>query len=257
MTAPRTITLVRDAFPERPAIDTAISRAILHRVADGLEPETLRLYRPADFVAFGPTDLFTPGYAQAAAVARSAGYGAVLRMAGGKAAVFHGQTIAFSWTIPDPNPRASIYPRYEEVTGIMAAAFRRLGVDARVGEIPSEYCPGAYSINARGQKKLLGVGQRLVAQAVHVGGVIVVGQSARVRDILIPVYDALGLSWNPETAGSIEDEVGAIRFEDVVEAIAAEFGARYSLVEGGVSPETLALADTLEHEHIAPERRPA
>jgi len=37
----------------------------------------------------------------------------------------------------------------------MAAAFRRLGVDARVGEVSGEYCPGAHSVNARGATKLI------------------------------------------------------------------------------------------------------
>ena len=39
----------------------------------------------------------------------------------------------------------------------------RLGVDARVGEVPGEYCPGAFSVNARGRIKLAGVGQRLIS----------------------------------------------------------------------------------------------
>ena len=63
----------------------------------------------------------------------------------------------------------------------MEDSFRRLGVDARVGEIPGEYCPGAYSVNARGVKKLMGVGQRLVPSAAHVGGVVVVNGANRVQ----------------------------------------------------------------------------
>ena len=90
------------------------------------------------------------------------------------------------------------------------AALARLGVDARVGEVPGEYCPGAFSVNARGRTKLAGVGQRLISGAAHLGGVVVVRDSAGVRDVLIPVYEALGLEWDPETTGSVEDEVPGV-----------------------------------------------
>ena len=51
--------------------------------------------------------------------------------------------------IADPQPPKRTYERFEEVAGLIADALRALGVDARVGEVPGEYCPGAYSVNAR------------------------------------------------------------------------------------------------------------
>ncbi len=105
--------------------------------------------------------------------------------------MFHKGTVAFTWTIPDRNPRENIDARFRETASLIASALSRLGVDARVGEVPGEYCPGAYSVNARGRTKLMGVGQRIVSGAAHVGGVVVVGDSGRVRDVLTPVYDAL------------------------------------------------------------------
>jgi len=94
------------------------------------------------------------------------------------------------------------HARFEATAELMAAALARLGVDARVGEVPREYCPGAYSVNAGGRRKLVGVGQRVIARAAHVGGVIIVAQSERVRAVLEPVYRALGLDWDPATAGA-------------------------------------------------------
>ncbi len=248
----RPIRLVTRAFHDRPALDTAVSRALLQRVSEGKEPETLRLHRPLALVAFGPQDTRAAGYRQAVAAARAGGFEAINRLAGGRAAVFHEDTIAFSWAIPDPNPRAGVEARFQELADIMAAAFRRLGVDARIGEVAGEYCPGRYSVNARGRKKLMGVGQRLVAGAAHVGGVVVVGSSYRVRDILVPVYRALDIAWDPDTTGSLEDEIGPIRHEDVLQAIVDEFASRYRLVDGSLSPETLALAEAVEAEHMAP-----
>ena len=248
----RTIRLTTEAYLQRPALDTAVSRSLLLNVADGKEPETLRLHRPSAIVAFGRQDSRSPGYAAAVRAARENGFEAVQRLVGGKAAVFHEDTLAFAWAIPNRQPREGVKARFEEVAGIMEDSFKRLGVDARVGEIPGEYCPGAYSVNARGMKKLMGVGQRLVPSAAHVGGVVVVNGRSRVRDVLLPVYRHLGFDWDPETAGSIGDEVGAVTYHDVQQAIIDAFSARYDLEEAPLSAETVELAGRLEPDHVVP-----
>lgn len=246
----RSIRLVRETVPGRPALDTALSRATLERVAAQLEPETLRLYRPDPIVAFGRRDAASPGYAAAVALARERGFAAVQRLAGGRAAVFHEGTLAFAWAIPDPDARLNIQRRFQELAEIMAAAFRRLGVDARIGEVPGEYCPGAHSVNARGERKLMGVGQRLIPGATHVGGVVVVEGGERVRDVLEPVYDALAFDWRPATAGSLREEKEGLDLDLAEEAILDEFGRRHDLDPGSVSDATRELADTREADHV-------
>ena len=248
----RTIRLTTEAFLERPALDTAVSRSLLLSVAGGREPETLRLHRTSAIVAFGRQDSRSPGYADAVQAARENGFEAVQRLVGGKAAVFHEETLAFAWAIPDGQPREGVTARFEEIAGIMEESFRRLGVEARVGEIPGEYCPGAYSVNARDVKKLMGVGQRLVPSAAHVGGVVVVDGGSRVRDVLLPVYGHLEVDWDPETAGSIADEVGAVTYGDVEQAIIDAFSARYELEEAPLSSETVEMAERLESDHVVP-----
>lgn len=242
--------LVRDGFPERPAYDTAVSRALMLRVAAGEEPETFRLHGPGATLAFGRQDLREPGYPAAVGVARAAGFAAVQRLAGGRAAVFHPDTLAFSHEVPDPAPRRGIHERFFAISDLMRAALRRLGVDARVGEVPGEYCPGAYSINARGTRKIVGMGQRLVTGAAHVGGVVVAAGSDRVRHVLVPVYAALGIPWQPSSVGSVEDEIGPISADVVVEAIIDELALRYDLVDGHFNRETLQLAEALEADHL-------
>ena len=241
----RPIRLIRERFADPPVLDTAVSAAILRAVSAGREPETLRIHRPAPIVAFGPKDRTAPGYAKAVAAARRHGFAVVDRLAGGRAAVFHERTIAFSWVLPDRAPRLRIRERFDEVALLMAGAFRSLGVDARVGSVPGEYCPGDHSVNARGRVKIMGVGQRLVAKAAHVGGVIVVGESGRIRDVLIPVYEALDLEWDPSTVGSLEDEVGPIGWDVVERAVIDAFADRYALTEETLAPETVAEARTL------------
>jgi octanoyl-[GcvH]:protein N-octanoyltransferase len=226
-------------------MDTAVSRAILERVSIGIEPETLRIHRPGPVVAFGPRDRVAPGFDRAVVAARLHGFDPVLRLAGGRAAVFHQDTIAFSWVIPEPEPRQGTTARFEEISSIIAAALRRLGVDARVGEVPGEYCPGAHSVNARGKAKLMGVGQRLVQHAAHVGGVVVVDGGDRIRGVLLPIYEALGLVWDPRTVGSLADEDPSISWEGAVRVILDEFDDRYRLEEGQISEDALARAREL------------
>ena len=251
MSGRRDISLIRAGFPQPSTMDTAISHAILREVSLGRQPETLRLHRPGPIVAFGPKDRLAPGYRSAILAARALGFGSVQRLAGGRAAVFHEQTVAFSWAIPHPSPRLNIRDRFQEVADIMASAFRTLGVDARIGEVRGEYCPGAHSVNARGRTKLMGVGQRIVLRAAHVGGVVVVGEGARIREVLLPVNRALGLAWDPETVGSLQDEVPGIDWERAEAAIIEGFAARFGLVETGLPEEVVSTARTLERVHLA------
>ena len=247
------IVVHEDSFPARPAYDTAVSRALLHAVAEGRSPAALRLYDPGDAVAFSLLDRVQPGFRGAVAAARARGFDAMLRLAGGRAAVFTHETLGFAWCVPDPEPRAAIGARFEEVAATVAAALRRLGADARVGAVPGEYCPGDHSVNARGQRKLMGVGQRIVKGGAHVGGVIVLGGSARIRDVLVPVYEHLSYAWDPATVGSLEDELGAVPRAALVDALLAELGKAHSLERAPLAKELLAAAEAIEGEHrIAP-----
>jgi octanoyl-[GcvH]:protein N-octanoyltransferase len=245
----RTITLVRDGFPNPPERDTAVSHAILRLVARGALPETLRIYRPGRLIGFGPRDRVAPGFAAAVEAARRRGFGAVERLAGGRAAVFHEGTLALSWAIPDADARAGIRPRFELLAEIVVDALRSLGIDARVGEVPGEYCPGEHSVNTRGRTKLMGVGQRVVEGAAHVGGVIVVDGADLIRDTLIPVYAALEVDWDPGTVGSLAAEVPGLTWDDAGIALEAAFARRFYLVEGAVGTDVVAEADALAPRH--------
>src|SRR5215213_4296537 len=128
--------LVRHSFPDQPELSTAISRTILRRVAAGELAPTVRIHRPGDEFAFGRQDLASPGYRAAAEAARAAGFAAVERLAGGRAAVFHSGTIAIALAYSDPQPPKRTYARFEEMAGLIVSALRSLGVDARIGETP-------------------------------------------------------------------------------------------------------------------------
>jgi lipoate-protein ligase A len=235
--------LIRHSFPDQPELSTAVSRTILQRVAAEELPPTVRIHRPGNEVAFGRQDLASPRYEEAAEAARAAGFAAVERLAGGRAAVFHGGTIAIARAYADPQPPKRTYARFQEMADLIAAALGGLGVDARVGEVPGEYCPGAYSVNARGAAKLAGVGQRMIRGGAHMGGVIVASGGREVARVLEPVYRALELDWDPATSGSVSDELGRkVDVGEVEEALIAELGKRYELVGAELDEETMRLA---------------
>jgi octanoyl-[GcvH]:protein N-octanoyltransferase len=244
--------LLRDSFEEDPALDTAVSRALMLRVAAGELPETLRIARPGAFVAFAKRDAVTAGYEEAVAAARSAGFDAVLRLAGGRAAIFHEGTIEIGHARADADPRAGIHGRFERTSGRIAAALRALGVDARLGEVPGEYCPGRYSVNARGEAKLAGVGQRVVSGGSHTGVVLVVSGDERIKHVLVPIYEALELPWRREATGSVVAEDAAVTWGQVADALIEEYGRHHDLVEAELDDETLALARRLAPEHRPP-----
>jgi octanoyl-[GcvH]:protein N-octanoyltransferase len=244
--------LLRDSFEDDPALDTAVSRALMLRVAAGELPETLRIARPGAFVAFAKRDAVAEGYREALAAARDAGFEVVLRLAGGRAAIFHEGTIELGHARPDPEPRAGIHERFENTAGRIVAALRSLGVDARVGEVPGEYCPGRYSVNARGEAKLAGIGQRVVAGGSHTGVVLVVSGEDRIKRALVPVYEALELPWRPEATGSVAAEDGALGWDEVAGALVEEYARHFDVVDAELDEETLALARRLAPEHRPP-----
>jgi octanoyl-[GcvH]:protein N-octanoyltransferase len=253
----RPLRVLHDCFPDDPALDAAVSRAVMQRVSEGELPETLRLARPAAVVAFAKRDVLAPGYAAALAAARAHGFGAILRLAGGRAAVFHEGTLELAHARPDPDPKPGIHDRFEATATLIAGALRELGADARVGEVPGEYCPGRWSVNAAGRRKLAGIGQRVVARGSHTGAVIVVDGAERVRSVLDPVYAALELRWDPGTVGAVAEEVGASReaaglWDAVRDALLARYALSYELVPGELDAGTLALARELAAEHRPP-----
>lgn len=246
----RTIRLITDGFAHDPALDTAVSRAVLLGVDDGSEPETLRIHRPGDVVAFGRQDATSPGYHSAVEAAQTAGFTPIERLAGGRAAVFHAETIAFSWAIPEASPKDGITERFVMLGEIVVSALRTLGVDAGIGEVPGEYCPGTYSVHARGERKLVGTGQRLTRRAAHVGGVVVVGGREVVNRVLTPVYRELGLGWQPAATGDIVSEQPDTTWDTVRRSIIDAFRARFELVEQPLPAHTLRRARELAPEHI-------
>jgi lipoate-protein ligase A len=226
-----------------PALEIALSRALLQRVAAGELPPTLRLYVPAPTVAFGRLDALRPGYPKAVAAASAAGYEPVLRAPGGHAAAYDEGSVGFDLVVAHAEALGDPRALFRAGAGGVARALGGLGVDARVGAVAGEYCPGDFSVNARGAAKLAGLAQRAVRGASLLGAFVTVRGAAGLRAVLQPVYAALELEWEPATVGAVEEEAPGATVEAVARALAAELapGAR----RAGLDDATRALAATL------------
>ena len=96
----------------------------------------------------------------------------------------------------------------------------------------------------------MGVGQKLVKGAAHVGGVVVVDDGQRIRDVLIPVYRALGLDWDPRTSGSLADLAPGLDTNRVTTAILSELGRRFNLEDSALPESVIENASALISQHL-------
>lgn len=242
--------LITTSDPD-PVMDTALSSAVLSRVAAGEIPPTLRLFVPGRIVAFGSQDRTREGYGDAVAAVRDSGFDAIERLAGGRAAVFHEGTLAFAWATPEADSKLGIERRFEALTGIVLDALVRLGVEGSVGEVAGEYCPGRFSVHAGG-KKVMGVGQRLVEGAAHVGGVIAVHSPELINTPLEPAYAHLGYEWSPAATGAIAT-IRPVTVDDALEAVQQAFSAAgHRLETAAFESETVELSRRIAPRHAAP-----
>jgi len=243
------VRLLRDSFPERPALDIAISHALLMRVAAGELEATLRLYRPGPTLAFGRLDALRPGFRGAGAAAREHGLEPVVRLAGGHAAAYDEDSLIYEEITPQLDVTAGLHERFRDGAALLAGALEGLGVDARVGEIPGEYCAGAYTVSASGRLKLVGVAQRAVRDAALLTAFVVVAGGDRLRAALVDVYRDLELEWDPRTAGSLDDVLPGASIAVVEQALLAAHSRERELTVAAIDDATLELAHELEARH--------
>jgi octanoyl-[GcvH]:protein N-octanoyltransferase len=240
--------VVRETAARPPALEVAVAHALLERADRGEVGAVLRLYRPAPTVAFGRLDALRPGYAAAVAAARSHGFEPVLRAPGGHAVAYHDGCLGIDEVIHEADPIAGMQERFAASSELLAGALRSLGVDSRVGGVPREFCPGDFTVNARGRVKLVGTAQRVVRHGSLLAASVAVTDAAGLRAVLADVYRALELDWDPATMAAVEDEVSA-GLDDVERAVLDAYADRHDLVEWTLDEQTLADARSLEGWH--------
>jgi octanoyl-[GcvH]:protein N-octanoyltransferase len=240
------VLLVRESEPRPPALEVAVAHALVEQVNEGVYDAVVRVYRPARTVAFGRLDALRPGFAAAVAAARRHGFEPVLRAPGGHAVAYHEGCLGIDELLGEADPIAGMHDRFAATGSLLAGALRGLGVDARVGPVPREFCPGEFTVNARGAVKLVGTAQRVLRHASLLAASVAVSGADRLREVLIDVYEALELDMDAATVGAVGAEVAGVGMDDVERAVVSAYG---SLAEAPLGAATLALASQLERRH--------
>jgi octanoyl-[GcvH]:protein N-octanoyltransferase len=178
----------------------------------------LRFRRPRPTAAFSPQDTNHPDYAQIREQTRMRGFEPIERGTGGRLTLFDENALGITILSPHAAPHQHMIKRYEILSAAIATTLHRLGIDARVGELPNEYCPGKYSVNAEGRIKLVGVAQRMNQRCLQMGAIISVTRSDEACAGIAEAYRDMGLNFDPKTYGAIADFKPTLTFMDVKEA---------------------------------------
>jgi len=204
------------------AADVEADREVTRRLVEhsaGAGVSGLRVWYPHRQVAFGRRDARSDGYETARRRAKERGFEPVERAAGGRATAYTSGTLLFARAEPVSDPRGGLGDRYERTLGALQGALSELGVDASRGEPPDSFCPGTHSLQATG--KLVGLAQRVRQDVAVVAGVLTVRDHAAVADVLDPVYDALGVPFDPDSVGSLARAGGETDRETVRRTVEA------------------------------------
>lgn len=204
-----------DPNADRAAVDAALE------TATETDTPVARAWTPHRQVAFGRRDARAEGYQRARTVALEHGYQPIERSVGGRAVAYTGTTVAFAVAIPASDPRGSIGDRYEAATSSVVRALRTLGVPARRGEPDAAFCPGDHSVQAHG--KIVGIAQRVRRDAALVSGIVVTTDHEAIAAVLDPIYEAVGVPFDPDSVGSVDRGGGTAAPDPVVDALLESF----------------------------------
>ncbi len=233
-----------------PALELATAHALVRRASDGELDEVVRIYRPtAPVAAFGRREVRLDGFPAAVRRARSAGFEPVVRAVGGRAVAYTDRAVVVDHVARDPDAAGRLDHRFETFGARLATLFRGLGVDARMGAVPGEYCPGAHSVNARGVVKLVGTAQRVVRQAWLFSSLVVVGDESRIRPVLTDVYGHLEQDFDASSVGSLGAESPGLNAATVETLVLAAYAGPGAPPPVPVDERTLERAHDLVSEH--------
>jgi lipoate-protein ligase A len=229
-------------------MELAVANALVRRASAGELTEAVRIYRPAEPVlVFGRRDTRHPGFEAAVRAGREAGFVPLVRAVGGRPVAYTSEALVIDHVRHDPRATEEQERRFKGFGQMFADELHALGIDARVGEVPGEYCPGAQSINARGAVKLVGTGQRVVRDAWLFSSLTVIGDDARIKSLLIEVYAHLELPFIPATVGSLSTEQPALTAPAVEEHFHRAYAA--GVPASTLDQPTLDLAATFAADH--------
>ena len=214
----------------------ALGPALL-RTASRQGTNWLRCYSPPETAAFTGLDRMAPGFGRAWAAALGHGFQPVRRASGGRMAAYHRQCLCLDVVLADGGA-----PALDPWTGLAALAaelvsvLRAVGIDARAGEVPGEYCPGRFSVNVAGRVKLAGTAARRVPGATLLSAVLVVDDPEPLRCVTTDIYAALPFPFRPETVGGAADHLPGLTVDALVQQLLYSAAGQVELIEGVAVP---------------------
>jgi octanoyl-[GcvH]:protein N-octanoyltransferase len=224
---------------ENPEDGFGLQQAVLEEVASGERGPTALVWSSSPYVGATRPETRLPGFGAAERSVGDLGFPVLVRNSGGGAVAANRGSLSFSLTLPVGDLRHGLYERYAGGVDLLAAALRRVGVEAEGGEVEGEFCPGAYSVRSGGPRgvKHAGLAQRVTRRAARLEALILVTETDPVRAALARFYDALGLPFRP---GCVADLPVGVR--EVIAALSEEVRARYGAGEGEIPEETIIRA---------------
>jgi octanoyl-[GcvH]:protein N-octanoyltransferase len=240
-----TVEILVAEYLENPEDGFGLQQAVLEEVASGERGPTTLMWSSSRYVGVTRSEMRLPGFGEATKAAKNLGFPVLARDSGGGAVVANEGSISFSLTFPVEDLRHGLYERYAEGVDLVAAALRRVGVEAEGGEVEGEFCPGAHSVRSGGPwgVKHAGLAQRVTRRAARLEALILVAETGKLITALKRFYGALGLSFRPESIGDLP--AGVPR---VMEALSAEVSERYGGVEKQLGKSLLEKVRSLRSE---------
>ncbi len=223
----------------------SLQQAVLEGVASGERGPTALVWTSSRYVGVTRPEMRLPGIEEAIRAVEDLGFPVLVRNSGGGAVAANEGSISFSLTSPVEDLRHGLYGRYAEGVNLVAAALRRVGVEAESGEVEGEFCPGAHSIRSGGPRgvKHAGLAQRVTRRAARLEALILVSGTAGLIPVLERFYCSLGLPFRRESVGDLP--VGVAR---VTQALVAEVRDRFGGEVKPVGKGTLDKARSLRGE---------
>ncbi len=231
----------------------ATTHALLRLAAQGRHGGALRVYSPmAPVVVFGRRDTRLAGFRAAVRAAERAGFDTAVRAVGGRVVAYTQNAVVADVIRHDSQAADNLDRRFMAYGERLATALRALGVEAQLGAVPGEYCPGAHSVNARAIVKLVGTAQRVVKNAWLFSSLVIVDDADRLREVLTDVHGHLDLPFKASSVGSVRGENPALSLTEVELAVARVWDEGWQFrsdVPAALDPSLRELALTLEPGH--------
>ena len=190
----------------------------------------IRIYRPTPTAAFSRRDSQHPGYEHARGAVIGLGFVPTVRPTAGHLAIYGNGSVILDVVSPHRDPRRDPLGRFATMARLLSGLLISLGVDARIGAVDGEYCPGRFSVNAAGQRKLVGLSQRMTANAYYLGAVIAVEPDKYALRATQQAYPLLDLDIDASTFGALAEEVDGISVDIFIDSLVAMLSCELPLV---------------------------